>query len=72
MATASAADLALKSQKLCFSQPQTAIVQTFGRLFADRKSIENLTPQKATQNLKNLTPERPNVDFGMLFEESDF
>ena len=37
------------------------------RLFADRKLIENLTPQKASQNLKNLTPERPNVDFGVTF-----
>ena len=47
--------------------PQAANFQTFGRLFADQKSIKNLTPQKATQNLKNLTPERPNVDFGVTF-----
>ena len=39
----------------------------FGWLFADRKFIKNRTPQKPAQNLKNWTPDRPEVDFGMTF-----
>ena len=38
-------------------------MQIFCKLFADQKFIKNLTPQKPSQNLKNRTLGRPNVDF---------
>ena len=50
-----------------FWPPEAATFSNFGRLFADQKSIKNQTLQKATQNLKSLTLERPNVDFGTTF-----
>ena len=65
VATALPADPAPNLRAFAPWPPQATNFRTFGRLFADQKSIKNLTPQKASQNLKNLTPEHPNVDFGV-------
>jgi hypothetical protein len=44
-----------------------AVLLIFGWLFLDRKPIENLLPQKVTQNLKIDTPERSEIDFDVVF-----
>ena len=47
------------------ARPMSQSFLILSGLFADRKLIKNLTPQKPSQNLKSRTPERPNVDFGL-------
>ena len=46
--------------------PTAAILQIFGRLFADKKFIKNQTPPKASQNLKHPPHERQNLDLGTI------
>ena len=56
-----------RASEIAFCRPSGPKTQIFGRLFADRKFIENPTPLKPTQNLKNRALERPNLDFGVTF-----
>ena len=60
------------SQKLpglfALDRPMLPALSILSRLFADRKLIENETPQKPSQNLKSRAPDRPNFDFGLTLD----